>query len=139
MIGLFFIVDSVFAVRFIVRNHPNQYLYFNMLAGGYEKVKVNFDFDYWRISYKQIYAYLGSLPVTKPTAVYFQQALPYTEIVMMSGFRKKGMTIASTIEEADLYVTINRDFKVLPPDSFRKIYAVTVEGVDVSAVYKKNN
>lgn len=138
IIGLFFIVDSVFAARFIVRNHPNQYLYFNMLAGGYEKVKVNFDMDYWGISYKQLLDYLLSLPVNKPTSVYFQQQLPYTEFVMIPALKKKGMTIVASVEEADLYVTINRDFKDPPPSRFHKAYTVTVEGADVSAVYVRD-
>ncbi len=131
-------IDSLFALRFIIRNHPNQYVYFNRLAGGFPHAKANFDFDYWGISYKQILIYLLSMPVPRPTAVYFQQAFPYTERDMATKLKEKGMTVTPSVDEADVYVTIDRDLKEPPPPSFRKIYAVTVEGADLSAIYLRD-
>lgn len=130
--------DVMSAAVFMVRNHPNEHMYFNVLAGNYKKAKANFDFDYWGISYKQIFGYLMSLPNTKPMTIYFEQVLPYTEVVMIPFLQKKGMRVAPSPEEADLYVTINRDFKESPPLQFRKVYAVTVEGADASAVYVRD-
>lgn len=135
---LMVVVDSVFALSFIIRNHPNQYVYFNRLAGGFPRAKANFDFDYWGISYKQILTYLLSMPVSQPTAIYFQQAFPYTEHDMTAKLKEKGMTVASSVDEADVYVTIDRDVKDPPPPAFRKIYAVTVEGADLSAIYLRD-
>lgn len=135
VLGVAMFLDVVFSLRFILRNHPHQYVYFNMLAGGYSQAQKNFDFDYWGISQKQLLANLLSYSFSKPPTVYFQQILPYTERVMIPELTKKGMRVVESIEKADIYVTINRDFKGPPPGSFRKLYAVSVEGSDVSAVY----
>lgn len=130
--------DVLSAAVFMVRNHPNEYVYFNALAGNYTHAKANFDFDYWGISQKQIFEYLMSLPVTKPATVYFEQVLPYTDAVMIPFLQNKGIRAVPSVEEADVYVTINRDFKDPPPPQFRKIYAVTIEGADASAVYVRD-
>jgi len=135
ILGVVLFVDILFSLRFLLRNHPNQYVYFNALSGGYSRARDNFDFDYWGISQKQLLAYLLSYRFVQPPAVYFQQILPYTERVMIPELAKNGIRVVQSIEEADLYVTINRDLKDHPSRSFRKLYAVTVEGADVSAIY----
>lgn len=135
VLGVVMLADILFSLRFLLRNHPHQYVYFNMLAGDYSHARNNFDFDYWGISQKQILTYLLTKRFMKSPTVYFQQILPYTERVMIPELTNKGMRVVESIEEADLYVTINRDFKDAPLQSFTKLYAVTVEGADVSAVY----
>lgn len=128
-------VDVLFSLRFIIRNHPNQYLYFNLFAGGYSNARKNFDFDYWGISQKQLLAYVRSQRFQRPPAIYFQQILPYTERVMIPELEKKGMRIVTSAEEADLYVAINRDIKDPPPGSFHVLYVVNVEGAAASSIY----
>lgn len=39
--------------RFMVINHPYQYLYFNEAIGGMENAKKNFDLDYWGLTFKK--------------------------------------------------------------------------------------
>jgi hypothetical protein len=123
------------AVRFMVRNHPNEYVYFNALAGGYPKAKANFDFDYWGISYKQLFAYLMTRPGDTPTTIYFEEMFPYVRFAMMPHLTARGYRIVDDPRDADLYVVINRDFRTAPGPAFQKMFAVTVEGADLSAVY----
>lgn len=136
MVGML-VIDGVSALGFIWRNHPHQYVYFNLLAGNYSRAKESFDFDYWGISYKQIFEYLNSLPIRSPTYIYYEQPFPYVREVMTPRLAKKGMITTERVEQADLFVTIQRDHKEPPPAGFRKIYAVTVEGADLSAVYSR--
>jgi len=133
------IADIALSLRFVLRNHPNQHVYFNMLAGSYSHARNNFDFDYWGVSQKQLLEHLLSDRFTGSPAVYFQQVLPYTRRVMIPALVSRGMRVVPSVEEADLYVTINRDSKDPPPEPFRKIYAVTVEGADVSAIYASSS
>lgn len=128
-------VDVFSGVVFMARNHPNQYLYFNILSGGYARAKANFDFDYWGISYKQLFSYLQKYPVYKTTHIYYEQVLPFAEFVMIPELRKRGLMTVETPEEADLYISIHRDIKVPPPKRFQPIYSVQVEHVDVSTIY----
>lgn len=129
------LVDIVGALRFMKKNHPNQYVYFNVLAGGYARAKSNFDFDYWGVSYKQLYEYLDDLPIKKITYIYYEQILPYVEFVMIPKLSRKGFKVVQTPQEADIYVSIQRDYKMPPSQNFLKVYSPRVEGVDVSAIY----
>ena len=38
--------------KFMVKNHPYQYVYFNELIGGIKKANTNYETDYWTISMK---------------------------------------------------------------------------------------
>lgn len=128
-------IDGVQAITFITHNHPYQFVYFNAFAGSYPQAKANFDFDYWGVSYKQLFEYLDSLSLMAPTYIYFEQPLPYVEEFMIPKLTKKGFMLTQHIEQTDLYVTIQRDHKEPAPVGFRKIFAATVRGADLSAVY----
>lgn len=139
--GLFFgvtvavCVDCFFALAFIVRNHPNQYVYFNMLAGGYKNAKENFDMDYWGISQKQALEHLVTWPDNPSRFVYFDQMLPYARYGMLPRLLKKGWIYTESISNADMYIAAYRDYKTVSLKNFSKVYSVMVEGVDISAVY----
>ncbi len=141
-VAVFFVMaaDVAFAVRFIARNHPFQYAYFNLMAGSYKRAKALFDMDYWGISYKQLYEYVVT-HAPSSSAVYFDQQLPYTQHVIIPALMERGMRIVSSVEEADVYVAINRDVKRPPPQGFERAYGASVEGTDMSAVYvrRKHN
>ncbi|MFZ5534592.1 MAG: glycosyltransferase family 39 protein [Patescibacteria group bacterium] len=135
---IFFAIDLITATIFIVNNHPRQYVYFNILAGGYRNAKARFDFDYWGISLREIETYLIHNEWGDTRTIYFDQILPFSEKSMIPSLMKKGIHSVSSIEKADLYVAVFRDFKEPPPQEFfEKVYAVTVEDADVSAIYAR--
>jgi hypothetical protein len=128
-------IDCLFALGFIVRNHPNQYVYFNVLAGGYKNVKENFDLDYWGISQKQALEYLMTWSDTPVRFIYFDQLLPYARFGMMPRLLEKGWVYTESIDNADVYIAAYRDYKAPSPKIFSKAFSVSVEGVDISAIY----
>lgn len=127
--------DAASAVGFIMKHHPYEYVYFNPLAGGYVQAKKNFDFDYWGISYKQILEYMLMLP--QPARVYIEEPFPYVQQVMIPSLQAKRFTIVGAPDNADLMVVIDRYTKVTPSAEWTKIYAPSVGGADVSAVYAR--
>ncbi len=129
--------DVWFSVRFIVRNHPYEYVYFNPLAGGYTAAARRFDFDYWGISQKQLLEYLLTMPVTGPARIAFDQTLPYATQEMIPKLVGRGITFTDSVSDADYYVTVNKDFREQAPRDFGILYQVTVEGATVSAVYRR--
>ena len=133
---LLFLVDGVGTVRFMVQNHPNEYVYFNMLAGSYPSAKSNFDFDYWGVSLRQDFSFLLSLP-RADRRVYVEEAsmFPYVQYDMAPALFRHGFTMVSDVSKADIYVTVERDNKLLPPARFHKVYSVSVDSADLSAVY----
>ena len=56
-IAIFIVIcSSTFSLLFIVRNHPNQQVFFNFLAGNQPTQR--FEGDYWGLSYRQDLEYL---------------------------------------------------------------------------------
>lgn len=128
-------IDCFFALSFIVRNHPNQHVYFNALAGGYKNAKENFDMDYWGISQKQALEHLVTWSDAPVRFIYFDQLLPYARYGMMPRLLEKGWVYTESIDNADMYIAAYRDYKTMSLKNFSKVYSVIVEGVDISAVY----
>ena len=49
-------IQSIFLLQFMITNHPEENVYFNVLAG--KKPQQKFDLDYWGLSYRQGLEYL---------------------------------------------------------------------------------
>ena len=136
-IGLFLATDIVASLFFIITTHPNEHVYFNPLVGTYTTAKKQFDFDYWGISQKQLLGYLQTISANAGTRVWFDQKLPYTTAVLIPALEARGMSVVENPDDADILILINRDFRYVPSSQFRKAFAVTVFGADLSAVYVK--
>lgn len=132
MIAFLVVVDVIGVLLFMVRNHPHQYVYYNPLVGGYGRAFSYFDGDYWGISYKQILERLLRMP---PARVYFREVFPYVENEMIPVLVRAGYEVVGMPDDADLFVTVYRNSKVGAPKEFDKVYAITVGGADVSAIY----
>lgn len=132
-----FVLDGAGLIRFILRNHPYQYAYFNGLAGDYRRVRANFDFDYWGISQKQLFEYLREKSFPDGATYFISQELPYTERVIIPMLNRKGMRRVTAAEDADVYVAVYRDHRDIPKPPFKKLYAPEIDGAELSAVYSK--
>jgi len=49
-IGLLFLVMSIHPVKFMIKNHPYEYLYYNQLVGGLRGAYSNYETDYYYVS-----------------------------------------------------------------------------------------
>jgi hypothetical protein len=126
------VVDSMSALRFMIRNHPYEYVYFNILAGGSKNAQKQFDFDYWGMSYKQVYEYLQTIP---PSRIYIDEPFPYVEHYMMPMLRMKGFTFVDQSGSADISIFVHRYKKTLPDKALIKVFAPSVGGADLVGVY----
>lgn len=48
-----------FPLSWMIRNHPNEYVYFNALAGGVEKADMSYETDYWGNCLREAAEWLG--------------------------------------------------------------------------------
>jgi tetratricopeptide (TPR) repeat protein len=143
------IVGLLPAIVWIVKSHPNQYVYFNELVGGIEGAAGYYDTDYYQNSGMQDAKWI--LKNVKP--------IPRKKIIVVSnmlGFDKyfaKDTSWLSTWyvrynerhqKDWDYYVTYSR---YIPPDQLQNdkwppanvVYEVKVNGVVLSAVIKRKS
>ena len=146
------IIPAVLAVlmflplRFMLANHPNQYIYFNELVGGIKGAHGYYETDYWMNSIKPLSEWIinndprikAGQPVTvvtnsiDPAAYYFKKLAPKVDVKYAS-FKDRYKY------KADYYLSIPRfvDKDLLrngawpPADAVKTI---TVDGVPVGAV-----
>ena len=64
-------VAALFTTRELVRLHPYQMTYFNILAGGLQRAWKNYETDYWTTSYKEAMEWVNAQArlSAKPVAV----------------------------------------------------------------------
>ncbi len=126
------------------KNHPHQYVYFNILAG--KNFNKNFEMDYFGISNKSILEYVAASE--KENVKLFN--LSTTDLNLskqiLNEEDKQKIQIVGNLDDAD-YITNNfrdwngktKPYKFKIPKNFLKIHEIVVDNVPINIVYKKIN
>lgn len=135
-------------LRFMIANHPNEYIYFNELAGGISKAYGEYETDYWMNSMQELSEWLiahderirkGEEVIVctnsiDPVKHYFERLAPRVRVIYAS-FKDRYK------HKADYYLSIPRfiDSDLLkngtwPPKEI--VRTVKVDGVTVGALSK---
>ncbi len=137
--------------RFMVANHPNQYVYFNELIGGIKGAYGNYELDYYMNSVKQCADYIkqqnykGS--AEKPTTILTNAGVPtYFYFIndtpqVRTNYTRYG---ERTEKEADYFIFYNRfvDRNLLlneayPPE--QSVFTAKVDGYPIACVVKHDD
>ncbi|MCS6933957.1 MAG: tetratricopeptide repeat protein [Chitinophagales bacterium] len=138
--------------RWMFANHPNQYVYFNELAGGIQKAHINFETDYYMNSVKQAADWLRAnekltardgrklklfTNAVAPCNFYFMPDSQHVSVGYVS-YRNR------TTVDADYLILYSRfvDRELLinhcyPPE--QTLHTITADGVPLCAVIKKTD
>ena len=122
------------AVLFINKWHPNQNVFFNILAGGKAEISNKFSLDYWGLVYKQLYDFLSDFDGRENIKVYIDTFPGETNLRMSKTPQK--FVLTDSMVNSDYYLTNFRSGVVL--EESKKVYKVAVDGVEIGAVYKVN-
>jgi hypothetical protein len=130
--------NSLFLAQLMIREHPNQFVYFNILAGkNMEVVKSRFYLDYWYLSYKQGLEYILKnddretirvMEINGPeddSAGYIFSREQRTRLVFVNDFK-----------EADYLLHNFRADKYKEYDLKNEVFSVKVGGTKIMEVYK---
>ena len=125
------------------KNHPFQYVYFNLLAG--KNFNEKFEMDYFGVSNKNVLEYIIEKE-DKKVRIY---NLSTTDLNLSKKILKKEIreriTVVDDINNAD-YITNNyRDWngrlkptEFMVPEDFKILYEIKVDDVPINTIYKKN-
>jgi hypothetical protein len=121
---------------YILRNHPYEFVYFNVLAGtDMREIKERYELDYWGLSYIDGLRYIlahDSRPVIRVVANK-NHLKEYT--FMLSQAEQDRLLMASDMDSADYFMT---DYYLHPQDYDlpNQIYAISVENAKILSVFK---
>lgn len=137
-------------VSFMVRNHPFQFVYANILSRKISRMtKYAFINDYWRVSHRQALEFILSHDARSPISVYFPDFLEriwgYNNIAIIPKADRARLRLSDDPKKAD-YIIAGSDNGIgikydqkgaplsLPTES---CYTIDVEGQAILIVYKK--
>lgn len=123
-------------ITFMVRNHPHENVYFNLLVGDRSQVRSRYDLDYWGLSYKQAVDYIleederdwFTIYAPTPAGLYYIQ-------YMLPEHMRSRIGIVGSPYWADYFMSDYRWHSQDYPYQ-NKVYSIEVEGAEIMVVYK---
>jgi len=125
------------AVGFMIRYHPNEYLYFNQLAGDPATLRQRFELDYWGLSYKQAIDYILAHDPSNAIRLFVADppGLDYIYTALVPQSKSRLVIVENQDDNINYFVG---DFLFHPSDYFTnkpEYYSITVHGTKIIVVY----
>jgi hypothetical protein len=119
----------------IVRDHPLQNVYMNLLAG--RSGAQRFELDYWGLSYRKGLQYIARHDRRPRIRVYAAQDGPgQGNWKMLRPSDRNRIVLVNRVEQADYFLTNHRYAQDAPPQRHQLLYEVKVAGVRVLSVIR---
>jgi len=140
ILSIVFILIVIFCILdisyFMIKNHPHQNVYFNILAG--KDLRNNFELDYWGLSYRQALEYILKNDLRNNIKVIAPNFPGYFNIAILSPKDRARIEYVQNISDADYFLSNYRDHKA--DYSYpNKFFSMNVGGTEIMVVYKLKN
>ena len=140
IISFFSILSSLF---WIINNHPYQFIYYNVLTKN--KIKANFELDYWGVSNKDSLEYLLNSFKKNKLFIYVYSNSPYYYSKNLIDKDKRDKIIfVKKIEDAEFVLTNHYYLNQNPTkkdkylyDNFELINQIIVNNNAINSIFKK--
>lgn len=133
IITLIIFCNLIIIVKFMIQSHPHQYLYFNRLANP-----INFQLDYWGLSYRQALEYLVATDPSPEIKLYVANQPGEDNSLFLTDFDQKRLSYQDTPQAADYFLTNYRNQR----DEFQyyqnEYYSIKVDQTKILGIYQLN-
>ena len=104
------IISILTTTNFIIKNHPHQYVYFNIIGTHIIKYKkVNFDSDYWGLSYRKSLEYIVGIDERDTINIFTETPAGALNSLILKGSDRHRVFFTDSVNKADYY--IGNDFR----------------------------
>ena len=122
------------AIRFMIRSHPHQNVYFNSIVGGTRGAAGKYEMDYWGLSYRKLLESVLEKDGRSRVMVYAHNEPGFYNSFLLPAGARERLHYAEKPGDADLYITNFRwERQDLPASA--EFTSVAVDGVKLSASY----
>lgn len=123
----------------MIKYHPHQQVYFNILAGkNLQEVKKKFELDYWGTSYRQGLEYIAQNDKSNSIKVWSRDAPAKANLAILPNEDRKRIKFASNFKEADYFLSIFR-WHPQEYDYKNEFYSIKIDCAKIMVVYKIND
>lgn len=129
------VMNAISVALFMIFYHPYQNLYFNVLAGGMENVKKNFELDYYGLTFRKGLEYIARTDNDPKITVFFSHGIQNSIDILPE--RDRVRFVPQDKPEGAKYILTN--YRWHPQEygeELNRVYAVAVSGAVVMSVYK---
>lgn len=131
IISLSLISTAVFMVKY----HPYQNLYFNVLAGN--NIGHNFELDYWGLSYRKGLEYILKTDSKESIAINAENPPGKLNILILPEKDRNRLNYTENKNESDYFITNFRwQENIYPSYPYEHYYSITVGKAKILEVYK---
>lgn len=147
---IFFIINVGYISFWMVKNHPNQYVYFNELVGGTKRAYSNYETDYYSNSLKQAADWFNK----NVDAQYGKTIISTNNQPLTAGYYIEKNNPDNKViwsKEEELFIT-NSDYAFITSRSMshhqlvngffppkNTVHTITVDGIPLVTIVKKEN
>ena len=122
---------------FMIRNHPYQNLYFNLLAGrDGETIKERYELDYWGLSYRQALEYILENDKDKEIIIYVPNEPGEINSYLLKKEERERLVYVDDLGKAKYFLTNYRWHSNQYP--YQEIYSIKVNQVKIIGIYQIN-
>lgn len=130
--------DLAMTAKFMIKYHPHQNVYFNVLAGkNMEDVGNKFELDYWSLSYRQALEYILKNDSRDMIKVSVRSKYGARNAFILPSKDRKRLVYVENPQEADYFLT-NSIFQRNQFPGKEKYYSIRIGGTEIMFVYKMN-
>jgi len=136
VLAIFIVLNLINVARFMVRYHPYQNVYFNILAGkNMADVKNKFELDYWGLSYRKALEYILKNDADEAVKVYVNNLPGVFNSYMLNPSDRKRLVYVKSPDEARYFLSEYRWHNGDYPykDEF---YSIKISGAKIMVAYK---
>ncbi len=126
-------LDLGLTLAFMVRNHPHENVYFNVLTGGLRHAEGRFELDYWGLSYRQGLEWIASMDSREHILVNAATAPGRYNAYMLKPEDRSRFFFVAQPSAAYYYITNFRWQRGEPPG--RELYSIKVDGTRILGVF----
>ena len=118
----------------MVRLHPYEMVYFNMLAGDSQTIRERFEVDYWGLGFREMLEQILASDERDIVRVGVSNISGMYARAILSPQEQKRIVFVGKIEKADYFVT---NFRWHPQEyPFPKIFSLMAGDMEIGAIYK---
>jgi len=139
MAGILLLAGLIEPAWFMVRFHPYENVYFNILAGDPTTLRQRFELDYWGLSYKQGIDFILANDPSKSIKIFVVDRPGHDYINSgLTSENKARLIVVNDPADANYFVSV---FRWHPEDYQYKdeFYSVSVRGAKIMVVYSLRN
>lgn len=123
-------------LAFMFKHHPYQNLYFNQLAGkDFQQIKMNFEFDYWGLSYRKALEYILQNDKNNKIKIYVNTAAGEYSSLILPKQQRERLIYVNDPQKAQYFISNYRWHKENYPYS-EEFFSIKINNTKIIVVYK---